>query len=89
MFPSIMTQEMLRKLLQGISRTKGEICSKLIINTSELFHWLCSGAFIVNLEHISHLILSLTLNKSVFAGETFCETFIIYLRYHKVARQTF
>ena len=48
------------------NRTRCEICSKLIIKTPERRHWRCSGVFIVNFEHISHLVLlflSLTLNR--------------------------
>ena len=43
-----------------------EICSKLTIKTPERRHWRCSGVFIVNFEHISHLalvFLLLTLNR--------------------------
>ena len=40
-----------------------EICSKLTIKTPERRHWSHSGVFIVNFEHISHLVfLMLTLN---------------------------
>ena len=45
--------------------TTCEICSKLTIKTPKQRHWRCSGVFIVNFEHISHLILEfmlLTLN---------------------------
>ena len=48
------------------TRTRCEICSKLTINTPERRHWRRSGVFIVNFEHISHLVLLfllLTLNK--------------------------
>ena len=34
-----------------------EICSKLTIKTPEPRQWSCSGLFIVNFEHISHLVL--------------------------------
>ena len=37
-------------------RTKCEICSKLI-ETPERRYWRRSGVFIVNFEHISHLVL--------------------------------
>ena len=48
------------------TRTRCEICSKLTINTPERRHWRRSCVFIVNFEHISHLVLVfllLTLNK--------------------------
>ena len=47
------------------TRTRCEICSKLTIKTLERHHWHRSGFFIVNFEHISHLVLKfqlLTLN---------------------------
>ena len=47
------------------SITRCEICSKLTIKTPERRHWRRSGVFIVNFEHISHLVLVfllLTLN---------------------------
>ena len=37
--------------------TKCEICSKLTIKTPKRRHWRRSGAFIVNFEHTSHLVL--------------------------------
>ena len=37
--------------------TRCEICSKLTIKTPERRHWRRSGVFIVNFEHISHLVL--------------------------------
>ena len=39
------------------TRTTCEICSKLTIETPERRHWRRSGVFIVNFEHISHLVL--------------------------------
>ena len=39
------------------TRTRCEICSKLTIRTPERRHWRRSGVFIVNSEHISHLVL--------------------------------
>ena len=39
------------------TRTRCEICSKLTIKTLERLPWRCSGVFIVNFEHISHLVL--------------------------------
>ena len=47
------------------TRTRCEICSKLKIKTPERHHWHLSGIFILNFEHISHLVLVfllLTLN---------------------------
>ena len=47
------------------TRTKCEICSKLTMKILERRHWDRSGIFIVNFEHISHLVLVfllLTLN---------------------------
>ena len=55
-------------LLEGYSkttRTRSKICSKLTINTPEWGYWRRLGVFIVNFEHISHLVLEfllLTLN---------------------------
>ena len=43
-------------------RKRCKICSKLTIKTPERRHWRRSGVFIVNVEHISHLVLLLTLN---------------------------
>ena len=39
------------------TRTRCEISSKLAIKTPERRHWRRSGVYIVNLEHISHLVL--------------------------------
>ena len=36
-----------------------EICSELTIKTPKKCHWLRSGNFIVNFEHVSHLFLVL------------------------------
>ena len=47
------------------TRTRCEICSTLTIKIPERRHWDRSGIFIVNFEHISHLVLVfllLTLN---------------------------
>ena len=47
------------------TRTRCEICSRLIIKTPERRQWRRSGVLIVNFEHISHLVLVfllLTLN---------------------------
>ena len=47
-------------------KTMCEICSKLTIKTPERRHWRCSGTFIINFNHISHIVLVfllLTVNK--------------------------
>ena len=53
------------------TRKRCEICSKLTIKTPERRQWRRSGVFIVNFEHISHLVLVfllLTSNKLMLAG---------------------
>ena len=39
------------------TRTRREICSKLTMKAPERRHWRRPGVFIVNFEHISHLVL--------------------------------
>ena len=39
------------------TRAWREICSKLTKKTPERGHWLRSGIFIANFEHMSHLVL--------------------------------
>ena len=54
------------KLNNRNTRARCEICSKLTIKTPERRHWRLSDVFIVNFEHISHLVLvflSLTLSR--------------------------
>ena len=51
--------------------TRTTLCSKLTIKTPERRQWRRSGVFIVNFEHISHLVLVfllLTLNMQLPAG---------------------
>ena len=52
------------------TRKMSEICLKLTIKTPEQPHWRRSGIFIVNIEHILHLLISLllTLNMQMLAG---------------------
>ena len=45
------------KVSNRSTRTRYEICSKLTIKTPELRHKCRSGVFIVNFEHLSHLVL--------------------------------
>ena len=55
----------LAKVNNRNTRTRWEICSKLTIKTPERRHWRRSGVFIVNVDHISHVVLVfllLTLN---------------------------
>ena len=55
----------LPKVINGNTKTKCEICSDLTIKTPERCDWYHSGIFVVNFEHISHLVLVfllLTLN---------------------------
>ena len=39
------------------TRTRREICSELSMKAPERRHWRRPGVFIVNFEHISHLVL--------------------------------
>ena len=76
MFQHFFSRGMLRNLencdMKSFSnkntRTRCEICSKLTIKTPERRQWCCSGVFIVNFEHISHVVLVfllLTLNMNL------------------------
>ena len=51
------SRKILLKVNNRNTRTRCEICLKLSITTSERCHWRLSGVFIVNFEHISHLVL--------------------------------
>ena len=46
----------LRKVNNRNTRTRCDVCSKLTIKTPEQRQWRRSGVFIVNFEHISHLV---------------------------------
>ena len=39
------------------TRTRCEICSKLKVKTQERHQWRRSAVYVVNFEHISHLVL--------------------------------
>ena len=60
--------------LQQIFRncvTVSEICSKFTKKTPEQRQWRCSGVFIINFEHILHIVLVfylLTLKKKIPTG---------------------
>ena len=45
------------KVNNRITKTRCERYSKLTIKTPERHHWRCSGVFIINFKHISHLVL--------------------------------
>ena len=47
------------------TRTKCEVCSKLKIKTPERRQWHRSVVFVVNFEHISHVLAFLLLNSSI------------------------
>ena len=55
------TSNYIFKVNNRSTRTRCEICSKLTIKTPKRRWWRCSGAFIVNFEHASHLFLVLLL----------------------------
>ena len=58
------------KFNNGNNKAISEICSKLTIKTLERHQWHCSGAFIVNFEQVSDIVLVfplLTLNKYMLA----------------------
>ena len=52
-----------------------DISSKLTIKTPERRHWLCSGVFIVNFEHISHLFLNVDFEQVNVAGYCYYSIF--------------
>ena len=51
----------LLKVNKRNTRTRYEICSKLAIKIPERHHWRRSGIYIMNFEHISHLVRVFTL----------------------------
>ena len=62
---------------RNTARTRCEICSNLAIKTPERRQWRCAGVFIVNFEHISHLVvvfLLLTLSSKCRLGWAYCLT---------------
>ena len=64
-------------------RARCEICSKLTIKILERRYWRRSGIFIVNFEHVSHLVLVFLLlpsSRQITAG-WFC--LLIFLNFMK------
>ena len=57
------------------TRTRHKICLKLTIKAPERFHWRGSGVFIVNFEHISHLVLVFLL---LALNMSFCVVLLIF-----------
>ena len=57
------------------TRTRCEICLKLTIKTPQRRHWRDYGVFIVNFEHISHLVLVFLLK--LWAGK--CRQSLMHL----------
>ena len=56
------------------TRARCEICSKLTIKIPERCQWHRCGVFIINFEHISHLVLMFllsTLSRYMLAGKRF------------------
>ena len=65
------TGNYLSKVKNRNTRTRCRICLKLTIKTPERRQWRPSGVFIVNFEHIPHIVLVhllLTLNMQMPAG---------------------
>ena len=71
------------------TRTRCEICSKLTIKTPERRHCRRSSVFIVNLEHIAHLVLGVSIVnfEHIIAGwYTFSFTYSIQVNTIQVNR---
>ena len=69
------------KVTNRNTRTRCEIYSKLTIKIPERRHWCRSGIFVVNFEHISHLVLVyllLTFNMYLPAGEACSPSLELY-----------
>ena len=49
------------KITNRNTRKRCQICSRLTIKTSDRRQWRRSGVFVVNFEHISHLVLEFLL----------------------------
>ena len=85
----------LLKVSNRSTRARCEICSKLTIKIPERRQWRRSGIFIVNFEHISHLVpafLLFTLNMQLTAGKalltsSLCLTCISSLWHQQLRKQ--
>ena len=69
----------LLKVIIRSTRTRCDICSKLTIKRPERHHWLRSGVFIINFEHISLLVLVfllLTGSRYMPAGYVYVHVYI-------------
>ena len=64
------------------TRTRCEICSKLTIKTPERRQWRRSGVFIVNFEHISHLVLVFLYNfEHLIAGWVVLQSYYYHYQF--------
>ena len=70
------------------TRTRCEICSKLTLKTPERRYWRRSGVFIVNFEHISHLVLVFLLFEQVNSHWVVLFLFYLLLRLKLVGHST-
>ena len=61
------------------TRTRCQVCSKLTIKTPEWRQWRRSGFFIVNSEHISHLVLMFLLSTLNAKNVAKCQNFLWYI----------
>ena len=65
------TNNNMLKFKKRNTRTRCEVCSELTIKTPERYQCRRSSVFVVNLEHISHLVLVfllLNLSRSITVG---------------------
>ena len=53
----VSSRHLLFKVSKGNTKSISEICAKLTIKTPEWCQWRCCTVFIVNFEHISHIVL--------------------------------
>ena len=82
----------LLKVKYGNTRTRC-VCSKLTIKTPERCQWCRSVVFIVNFEHISHLVLVFLLliwtckcRLGLIGGKRFCFKFLQYGSWFRIPK---